>query len=48
MTVLYIGKLGPGTRAFLLQNYEETDDAFAVGIVSGGVATYAKQPLCPF
>ena len=36
MTVLYIGKLGPGTRAFLLQNYEETDDAFAVGIVSGG------------
>ena len=43
MTVLYIGKLGPGTRAFLLQNYEETDDAFAVGIVSRGVATYTKH-----
>ena len=31
MTILYIGKLGPGTKAFLLKNYEETDDAFAVG-----------------
>ena len=30
MTILYIGKLGPGTKAFLLKNYEETDEAFSV------------------
>ena len=30
MTILYIGKLGPGTKTFLMRNYEETDDAFSV------------------
>lgn len=30
MTILYIGQLGPGTKTFLLRNYEETDDAFTV------------------
>ena len=32
MTILYVGKLGPGTKAFLLKNYEETDEAFGVTI----------------
>ena len=30
MTILYIGKLGPGTKTFLMRNYEETDGAFSV------------------
>ena len=33
MTILHVGKLGPGTKAFLLKNYEETDEAFAVSYI---------------
>ena len=40
MTILHVGKLGPGTKAFLLKNYEETDEAFAVSYINLNHSTH--------